>query len=176
MPRHRAHLSLTPLGFLVAGMLAACAGPALAQYVWLDDKGIKQFSDRPPPASVPDRRILKMPGKPAFNPLAGAAAEAEPADTTADAKPKAAPTLAERNADYAKRRAEAAQAAKKADDEAARKADIAANCEAARNNQRALDQGVRMSTYDKNGDSTVMDEAGRASAAMKNKKILADCK
>ena len=34
-------------------------GHALAQYVWVDDKGNKQYSDTAPPASVPKNRILK---------------------------------------------------------------------------------------------------------------------
>ena len=33
-----------------------------AQYVWLNDKGVKQYSDMPPPAAVPNQRILKSPG------------------------------------------------------------------------------------------------------------------
>ena len=32
--------------------LASFATAAVAQYVWLDEKGTKQFSDMPPPASV----------------------------------------------------------------------------------------------------------------------------
>src|SRR5205823_1792862 len=48
----------------VAAVLAvsgfSCA--AQAQYVWLNERGVKQFSDMPPPASVPENRILKSPG------------------------------------------------------------------------------------------------------------------
>lgn len=47
--------------FVAAGAIAL---PAQAQYVWLDARGVRQFSDRPPPPSVPDSRILKGPGKP----------------------------------------------------------------------------------------------------------------
>lgn len=47
--------------FVGAGAIAL---PALAQYAWLDARGVRQFSDRPPPPSVPDHRILKAPGKP----------------------------------------------------------------------------------------------------------------
>jgi hypothetical protein len=89
---------------LLTGVLAAAAAPALAQYMWLDEKGVKQLSDRPPPPSVPDKRILKAPGKPTFNPNAPAEDDGAPAADAA-AQPKAAPTLAERNADYNKRRA-----------------------------------------------------------------------
>jgi len=168
------------LRLLAGGALLALSAQALAQYIWLDEKGIKHLSDRPPPPSVPDQRILKAPGKPLFDPYAPApaadsdASSVSASDAKPDAKPKA-PTLAERNADFNKRQAEAAKKSQLAGAEAEQKAAAAANCDAARNNQRALDQGIRMSTYDKDGQRTIMDDDQRAAAAAKNKKVLADC-
>ena len=43
---------------------AAMAAPALAQWQWIDNTGRKVFSDTAPPASVPDKNILKRPGAP----------------------------------------------------------------------------------------------------------------
>ena len=42
-------------------LAAACAMPALAlaQWQWIDKDGRKVFSDRPPPADVPESKILK---------------------------------------------------------------------------------------------------------------------
>lgn len=172
--RHPTHAAL--LRLLAGGALLAVSAQALAQYMWVDEKGIKHLSDQPPPPSVPDKRILKAPGKPLFDPNAPApAADGDAASSpTADAKPKT-PTLAERNADYNKRQAEAAKKAQLASEDAAHKAAVAANCDAARNNQRALDQGVRLSTYDKDGQRSIMDDEQRAAAAAKNQKVLADC-
>lgn len=155
---------------LLAALLLA-APLAMAQYMWIDDKGIKQFSDRPPPPNIPEKRILKAPGKPLFNP--NAPAEAEPA---ADAPAKPAPTLAERNADFNKRRAEAAESARQAAADAQRKADEAANCNAARQNQQALDQGLRLSTYDKNGERGYMNDQQREDLRKNTQKVLAECK
>jgi hypothetical protein len=163
--------------WLAGALLLAACGQAAAQYVWIDDKGVKQLSDRPPPPSVPQKRILKAPGKDKFNPTAGeSGADGDNPATAAEAPAaKPAPTLGERNAAYNKRKAEAALAAQQAGEDSARKAEIAANCENARNNQRALDQGVRMSTYDKNGERGFMSEAERAESAKKNKQVLARC-
>ena len=168
--------------WLAGALLLALCGQAAAQYMWIDDKGIKQLSDRPPPPSVPQKRILKAPGKDKLNAPADAAGESgadgdKPATAAAADAPaaKPAPTLGERNAAYNKRKAEAALAAQKTGEDDARKAEIAANCENARNNQRALDQGVRMSTYDKNGERGFMSEAERAESAKKNKQVLAQC-
>lgn len=156
---------------LLAAALLAAAPLAMSQYMWIDDKGIKQFSDRPPPPNVPEKRILKAPGKPLFNPNA---VEPEPPADTAAAKP--APTLAERNADFNQRKADAAEAAKQAAASAQRKAAEAANCNAARQNQQALDQGLRLSTYDKNGERGYMNDDQREELRKNTQKVLADCK
>jgi type IV secretory pathway VirB10-like protein len=164
-----------PLRRLAGALLLAASSMAMAQYMWIDEKGVKQLSDRPPPPNIPEKRILKSPGKPLFNPNAPAEPDTAPAD---DAAPpaKAPPTLAERNADYNKRKTEAAAAQKKSADEARQKADIAANCDAARKNQMALDNGVRMSEYDKNGERSFVTDEQRVEMAKKNRKVLADCK
>lgn len=152
-------------------LLSAVAPSAWAQYLWVDDKGVKQLSDRPPPPNIPEKRILKAPGKPLFNPYAPA--EPEPA-----AKPPAAsaPTLAERNDDFNKRKLENAEAAQRAAAEARNKAQQAANCDAARKNQQAIDQGVRLSTFDQNGERSYMDDAQREDLRKNTQKVLAECK
>jgi type IV secretory pathway VirB10-like protein len=166
-----------PLRLLAGALLLAAAPLALAQYVWIDDKGVKQLSDRPPPPNVPDKRILKAPGKPLFNPNAAPEAEAPPpAADSAEPATKRPPTLAERNADFNKRKAEAAAAEKKAGEEARRQASAAANCDAARKNQLAVDQGIRISTFDKNGERGVMSDEQREDLRKKSQKVLADCK
>lgn len=166
-----------PLRLLAGALLLAAAPLTLAQYVWIDDKGVKQLSDRPPPPNVPDKRILKAPGKPLFNPNAAPEAEGPPpAADSAEPAAKRPPTLAERNADFNKRKAEAAAAEKKAGEEARRQASAAANCDAARKNQLAVDQGIRISTFDKNGERGVMSDEQREDLRKKSQKVLADCK
>ncbi|MTV38380.1 DUF4124 domain-containing protein [Duganella radicis] len=163
---------MNPRNTLLAVLLLVTTPLALAQYMWIDEKGVKQLSDRPPPPNVPEKRILKAPGKPLFNPNA-TEPESAAADTPA-AKP--APTLAERNADFNKRKAEAAETAKQAAATAQRKADEAANCNAARQNQQALDQGLRLSTYDKNGERGYMNDEQREELRKNTQKVLAECK
>ncbi|MRW82614.1 DUF4124 domain-containing protein [Pseudoduganella sp. FT26W] len=158
---------------LLAVLLLAASSLATAQYIWIDDKGVKQLSDRPPPPNIPEKRILKAPGKPMFNPYAPA--ETEPA-TASDTVAKPAPTLAERDADFAKRKLENAETAQRAADQARNKAAQAANCDAARKNQQALDQGIRLTTFDKNGERGYMDEAQREDLRKNTQKVLADCK
>ncbi|MEV4778120.1 DUF4124 domain-containing protein [Burkholderia sp. LMU1-1-1.1] len=174
----------TKSAVLLSLLLAGIAPTAPAQYMWLDNNGVKQLSDRPPPPSVPAKRILKAPGRPAFNPNTfpteaadTPAMPAYPVETSqpANAGLKAAPTLAERNQAFNKRRADAAAAERKTADDAQQKADAAANCEAARQNQRALDQGMRLANIDKNGERTIMSDQERAELGKKNQKVLAGC-
>lgn len=159
---------------LVTALLLATSSFAMAQYIWVDEKGIKQLSDRPPPPNVPDKRILKAPGKPLFNPYAPAESATPAADADPAAKP--APTLAQRNADYNQRKTDANEAAQRAAAEAQRKAATAANCDAARQNQQALDQGLRLSSFNANGERGYMDDAEREDLRKKTQKVLADCK
>jgi len=152
--------------------LLLIASPLVAaQYIWVDNKGVKQLSDRPPPPDIPEKRILKAPGMPVFNPYAPVQPEAPAAVST-----KPAPTIAERNADFIKRQSEAAEKARLAADEAQRNVDKTANCDAARKNQLALDQGLRLSTFDKNGERGYMNEVQRDELRKNTQKVLVDCK
>lgn len=143
---------------------------ASAQYIWLDEKGTKQFSDMPPPPSVPPSRILKQPaGRPAA--LSQDSGEAKPA-----APMSTEPTIAEKNAEFRKRKAEQAEKEKKAAEEAQRAADNAKNCERARDYQRLLDSGERIARTDKNGERSFLSDEQRAQESQENKRKLADCK
>ncbi len=159
-------------------VIASFATAAAAQYVWLDENGSKQFSDMPPPASVPKKRILKEPSRAAVAvpesasaPAGGAAASA-----SASAKSDLPMTTAEKNADYMKRRKEQEEKYKKAEAEAKLAADKAKNCEQARKYQRSLNSGERIGSTDKNGEKSFMSDAQRAQEAQETNRILNECK
>ncbi|GAB2839714.1 hypothetical protein GCM10027277_03320 [Pseudoduganella ginsengisoli] len=166
-------------GALLAAALTAPAAHAQSPYIWIDDKGMKQLSDQPPPPSVPPNRILRAPRNAPIAPAPAADSTAAPAadsdKAAADDRAKRPPTLAERNADFKKRQAEAASASEKAAQEAAQKSAQAANCESARSDQAALDSGMRMSTFDKEGQRSYLTDAQRAERSKQNKAILAGC-
>jgi len=58
-------------------------------WVWLDDAGRQVFSDMPPPASVPNNRIIRQPAQPPAARPGGTGVE-----TPANASTPAAPTAA----------------------------------------------------------------------------------
>ncbi len=154
---------------------------AKAQYVWLDEKGVKQFSDQPPPPSVPKKRILKAPGaRPVIEATASEGAPAEGSDQAATAPAasnKQPMTTAERNADFQKRKLEQAEKDKKSAEENANKAERAKNCEHSRDYQRSLDSGIRITQTDKNGERAIMTDEQRAKALQDTKRVIEkDCK
>jgi hypothetical protein len=159
---------------LAATALMAFASLAQAQYMWIDEKGIKQFSDRAPPASVPLKNILKAPkGVPS---AANMPAEPPAAGAAQAAKPKEAPSLADRNADFNKRAKETAEREQKDKEEQQAKADKSENCERARATRQNIDSGVRISHTEKNGERGIMSDEQRAAEAKKADKVLAGCK
>jgi type IV secretory pathway VirB10-like protein len=160
---------------LAAAALLALSALAQAQYMWIDEKGLKQFSDRAPPASVPLKNILKVPpgaASAATTPVETVAA----ADTPEAAKPKPAPTIADRNADYHKRAKDNLDREQKEKKELLAKAERADNCDRARAAKQSLDSGARIGIQDKNGERGFMSDEQRVTESKKIDKALADCK
>jgi len=157
----------TTKAILLGAMLLASAF-VHAQYAWIDEKGVRQYSDQPPPTSTPDAKILKTPrgmARPAPEPAAPAAAPA--------AATKAAPTLAEREADYKKRQAASSESDKKAATEKKAADGKRASCDAAAQNKVQLDTGRRLRT---GAGGDVMTEQDKAQERSVIAAVLKDCK
>jgi hypothetical protein len=160
----------------IAMLLATCcvAASAFAQYVWLDDHGVKQYSDVAPPSNVPPNRILKQPHGGTVAPKADTSAD-KPTDAAADSAAKAPMTTADKEADYKKRKQEQADKDKKATDEAKRKQ---ANEESCARSKAYLDQlknGTRITGSDANGERTYMSDDERAKEAAKTQETVDTC-
>jgi hypothetical protein len=179
------------LRLIAAAALLTCAGLAQAQYVWIDEKGLKQLSDKPPPTSVPLNKILKVPrGVPGYTivPITTASSPTQasfaegtaPATAAAEASasasaPKAPPTLAERNADYKKRATEKAKAEEKEKEDERIKKGNKENCDAAKSYKASLDSGERIKDRGADGENTFMSDERRAAEARKVRDLLAQC-
>ncbi len=169
-------------------LLAFAAVTASAQWQWVEKDGRKIFSDRPPPAEIAEKDILKRP--------AGAARAASPQATTAPGsetlagtKPMVAPTAPAAKASAPKlsgKDAELEAKKKKADDEEAakRKAEEekvaktkAENCDRAKNGLSTLQSGVRMASVNAKGEREIFDDAKRASETKRAQEIIdSSCK
>ena len=156
--------------WLSAAVLLACCTAAHAQWEWQDAKGGRHFSDQPPPASVPPSRILKAPR----GHMPDLRKElAEPAPGAPGPSAKAAPSVADRNARFEERRAEATRQAQKTAAEARGKAANAATCNDARTNLRVLESGIRIATTGKDGEPAFLDDAQKAEQMQRNRDTLA---
>jgi cell division protein FtsN len=150
-----------PLRFVACVILTVCCSGAIAQNVWLDDKGVKQYSDMPPPPGTPASRILRSPGPRTAAPVAD-----QPA----------APSVAERNAAFEKRRIEQTDRDAKASEQERLAADKAQNCEQARTYERTLASGERISKVDKTGERAFLSDQERAQEMATAQRVMAQCK
>ncbi len=160
---------------IVAISLSALASMSHAQYAWIDEKGVKQFSDMPPPPHITQDRILKQPGM-APRKINDAASDS----TTEKAVPaptqnNAPLTIAEKNAEFNKRRIEQAEKEKKAAEKAKYDADKAKNCERARDYSRNLNSGIRIARIDSNGERIILSDEERAQELKEAQRILREC-
>jgi hypothetical protein len=159
--------------------LLSFASLACAQYVWLDNKGVKQYSDMPPPASVPQKQILKQPGR-SYSASQTSSdnndADSASKSATSPDKSSAPMTTAEKNADFQKRKAKQAEQEAKAAEEAKNAAAKSKNCENARNYYRSLTSGARIATTDANGERVYLGDDQRAKETQDAQNILNDCK
>lgn len=111
---------------------------------WLDTDGKVHYSDQPPPANVKAQTLRTT------------------SDVAAPASAPAAPkTIAEREAELKKNQQAKKEAADKAAKELASMDAEKANCAAAQQNLRALQDGMRMVEIDAKGERSYLDDAQR---------------
>ena len=168
----------SPARILLLVASALCCSAALAQWQWLDGAGRKVFSDTPPPASVPDKNILKRPGPPSAQPLANETIAPAATASTSTTATTAAPKLSGRDEqlEARKKQAEAEeQAKKKAEEEKVAKV-RQDNCERAKRNKTTMDSGIRIATTNAKGEREIMDDKARAAENQRlNAIIQSDC-
>jgi hypothetical protein len=182
-------LKITPkqLILLLAGWAFALS--VAAQYQWIGKDGRKVFSDRPPPADVQEKDILRQPGgrRAALPVMPAETADTADSSTSATpavatAKPKAdpnAPKISGKDAELEakKKKLDDETAAKrKAEDEKLAKAQ-AENCVRVKKGLTAIQSGDRISTINAKGEREFLDDAARAAENKRLQSIMeGDCK
>lgn len=168
-----------PRAILITALALFCTS-AFAQWQWLDRDGRKVFSDRAPPLDIPEKNILKRPGKapqaaPSTTPSETGAVSATPAPSGAVPVPKKSDL--DLKLEEKKKQAEQAEAAKRKAEEARVAQVQAENCARAKQSKSALDSGMRMATTNAKGEREVMDDAARAAEGKRLQGIIAsECK
>lgn len=197
------HFPAPLLRRVAAVALLLAAGLAQAQFVWVDPKGVRHYSDQPPPPGTPPARILKAPGLPALvaqpapparpapvpnfsistldGPVAVPAAQAATAPGSAVAPaakvaPKAPQTLAEKEADFRKRLKEGQEAEQKAQQQARTDAQKAEHCAEVRKARQMLDSGIRIADIGADGQKRYLSDAERAERSARAGAMAAECR
>ena len=134
------------------------------------------FSDRPPPADIADKDILKKPaGTAARTPETTATG---PVAAASAARPAASgPRISGKDAqlDAKKKEAEAQEAARqKAEEERVKQAQ-AEGCARARQAKAGIDSGLRIQTTNEKGERDFMTDEARAAEARRLQGVLKDC-
>lgn len=154
------------------------ATTALAQWQWTDKDGRRVFSDRAPPADIPEKNILKRPGGRSAKESPTSTASAALVSTSAPQAVVSVPKLSGVDKDLAekKKKAEEAQAAKrKEDEERVLKAKVE-NCARAKQAKAGFDSGVRMTRFNEKGEREILDDAARAAEMQRVQSIISsDC-
>jgi len=171
--------------FIFTLVISALSVAALAQWQWLDKDGRKVFSDRAPPAGVPEKNILKQPSrlKPVTAPTVvdttdtqGVVPAAPASRTPAVAN---APKISGVDKELAdkKKKTDLAESAKRQAEEDKTKQAKVANCERAKLAKKGFDSGVRMGRVNAKGEREIMDDATRAVEVNHIQSIIdSDCK
>ena len=149
------------LRLLILGLAFALAGTASAQlYRWVDADGRVRYTDRPPPAGVKARTIA-----------APAAPAASPSDKDDASR---APTAAEQEQAFQKRRLDAQKAAEKS--AAAQKDETAKqeNCRRARETLATLQSGQRIRRTNPQGEPYYLDDGARAAETQSAQRAVQD--
>ena len=165
---------------LIAAGLLCIASSSMAQWQWLDRSGRKVSSDRPPPADISEKNIIKRPGAAApvtvINDTEPGAVPNESSLAASHASAPLPPASAQKEkaaAELKKQQEEAAR--RKAEDEKMAKL-RAENCQRAKTALATLKTGVRLSTVDAKGERSIMDDKARATEEKRlNEAITTNC-
>ncbi|MGE0430164.1 DUF4124 domain-containing protein [Hydrogenophaga sp.] len=183
MPQKLSSITLWRAAALT-GLLLTSSMAAMAQWQWIDSTGRKVFSDTAPPASVPDKNIIKSPGAPRTPPVAAPTAAPE-GDAAPSTSTTAAPTPApaapqlptvDKELEAKKKQAEQAEEARRKAEEQRVAQARAKNCAIARKAKSTMDSGVRLATTNAKGEREVMDDKTRAAESRRMDEIIrSDC-
>jgi hypothetical protein len=175
-------LAIAPKSLLLLLVAWTLSLSAAAQWQWIDKDGRKVFSDRPPPADIREKDILKQPGGRVRAPVAGVPAEASAAGAALTAAPTVktlAPRLSGKDTELQARKNQLEQdeADKKKADEEKVSAAKTENCERAKKGLSSLQSGVRVSMVNAKGEREIMDDNARTAESKRLQGIVDDdCK
>ena len=176
------NLAIAPKSLLLLLAAWTLSLSAVAHWQWTDKDGRKVFSDRPPPAEIKEKDILKQPGGRVRAPVAVVPAEANASGASAgvaSAVKTPTPRLSGKDAELQakKKKLEQEEADIKKADEEKVSAAKAENCERAKKGLSSFQSGARVSTVNAKGEREIMNDNARTAESKRLQGIVGDdCK
>ena len=162
---------------LLIAIACLASSAALAQWQWVDKDGRKVFSDRAPPADVPEKNIRKRPEAKDIPVNLAASAAGQP-NAAASVPGAAAPQLTGVDKELLdkKKKAEEVEATKrKAEKERIQIAKVE-NCARAKQLKTSLSTNTRLFQMNEKGERVLVDDAARATELKRAQGFIdADC-
>ena len=156
----------------LALLFTLAVSPSWAQWSWRDANGSIQYSDTPPPPSVPTDRILKKPGVSSATTPASPA----PAASSSASGEGATPSWVEQNAEFMKRRQQRQEQEQKDKETKQAAADKKRQCAHARDNLEIYESATPILHRAADGERRYMTTNERAAEAAKIRQILKECR
>ncbi len=141
---------------LLIFLLIFCSSALAALNRWVDPQGHVHYSDQPPPPDV-DSKVLRS----SSDSLENGESDAESQNGIAGDEIEGSKSLAEQEVEKKRIQKEKEVAAEKASKEQANAESMKAYCNSARQNLRALQEGLRMTEIDINGERIIMEDEKR---------------
>jgi hypothetical protein len=132
--------------FLIVALALTSLNAHAALHKWVDADGKVHYSDTVPSEATTSQTVQNVSGK-------------GPENAPATYSPK---SVAEREMAIKKSRQAKDDAAQKKAEQDSKAEAKNSNCEGARHNARIIEEGVRVVTYDANGERTFLDDDARA--------------
>jgi flagellar biosynthesis GTPase FlhF len=170
----------------------------MAQFIWINERGIKQYSDKPPPANTPKDKIIKGLQAPVLaskNPSAnsnnsstsiGADGSAVPnvnANTNQDSnKVNETPRqlmqkkIAAQEEEFTKYKKAREEEEKKEQEEREQKLEKEKTCSRALSYKQSLEMAGPITIFNKKGEKEILSDEARKKDLEEAQKILSECK
>jgi hypothetical protein len=175
---------------VIGAICALCTQLALAQYVWINENGVKHYSDKPPPSGTNKNKIIKgLQAQPITSKAASSSNNTDgnatpnvnsnvnqdpnkPAETPRQLMQKKIAAQEEEFAKYKKSRDEEE---KKEQEEREQKLEKEKNCNRALSYKQSLEMAGSISIVNKKGEREFLSDENRKKELEDAQKVLKEC-
>jgi hypothetical protein len=175
-----------------ATITVLCAQLATAQFIWINERGIKQYSDKPPPSNTPKDKIIKGMQAPALasknsntnsnnndassTPNVNANVNQDTSKVTETPRQLMQKKIAAQEEEFSKYKKAREEEEKKEQEEKEQKLEKEKSCSRALSYKQSLEMAGPITTFNKKGEKEILSDEARKKDLEEAQKILSECK